>query len=828
MTQNMSASSSVRCNMENFISRAPYGTPSNSEFNYEDTTGRSHQLCHGTVQHQRQVCISSQGSSCVRKFSQNTRRRSITNTKDLRTTRKIEPIFCQGQQRIVIKLPLLQLHQFIKTHIECSIVCVQKELTVIERAQYDYRSTLSETRVCRIPSYLDTGQKLEERTQSRMKNVETKSSLFSTKKTDLLIAVMHGSRMLWYVFVECQNAMITRLLSNAPLLNLVKLSILRALLVYTTADQLCGQQKLYTMISTQHGSDYAGAEQIIVFVVTVLVVDAGISRGSRKKEMCKFFKMGIYHYRSVCLNAHFAPATEQSQPGLSFAADSGLSFTIDPLKRINEPEFVFKFNEWQSPTGSVEVQQAEQKLPEERLVSLDLSEEGVVADDEAEEEGAIAAAGMPYAVVITMNNHRNGLGMTGIHVDSVLCPYFESRGVCMMDTCPYVAIYKRCDKFCLNVLDKEQQGLHDVECIKQHELDMQQSFTVHRSKDKICDIYLKVIMEKPCREQRFGILPNFSNIFFLKCIWTWRHAKHSKNNIKLGCRTCRIPSDFMCPSIVWVGSREEKDEPINDNITHCKHFKQDSSKCLFGNKCFYVLVDVGGPSRQTDNRLQISHLQDFFRKVLYQRDPLLIDFVLSILSDSDDSAMSELFDQNTYAESILRSYDAGEECVEYLYKAIETLTGYWDKLVRQLDIRDKYWIGKYEQSNGRVYSISCIFEEREVATTERKVLTRAIQCFPNKERYMDRVFEECSNRDPEVKKKKFGFKYHRSKENNIELIYPINAISVFNICTTGGSDDYGKALGGQAASRRLFGMKPTGNHRKRYVRNCDDDDNRRK
>ncbi|XP_062713928.1 LOW QUALITY PROTEIN: uncharacterized protein LOC109405403 [Aedes albopictus] len=586
MTQNMSASSSVRCNMENFIARAPYGTPSNSEFNYEDTAVRSHQPCHGTVQHQRQVCISSQGSSCVRKFSQNTRRNSITNTKDLRTTRKIKPIFCQGQQRIVIKLPLLQLHQYVKSHMECSIVCVQKELTVIERAQNDYRSALSETRVCRIPSYLDTGQKLKNRTQSRMKNVETKSSLFSTKKTDLLIAVMHGSSML------CT--------------------------VPTTPEQnKSSSSSLLSLSSTLE------------------------SPASRKKEICKFFKMGIYRYGSVCSNTHVAPATEQTQSGLSFAADSGPSFTIDPLKRINASEFVFKFNQWQSPTGSVEVQQTEQMLPEERLVSLDLSEEGVVADDEAEEEDAIAAAGMPYAVVITIS-----VGMIGIHVDSVLCPYFESRGVCMMDTCPYVAIYKRCDKFCLNALDKEHQGLHDVECIKQHELDMQQSFTIHRSKDKICDIYLKVVMEKLCREQRFGILPNFSNIFYLKCIWTLRQAKHSKNNIKLGCRTCRIPSHFVCLSIVWVGSREEKDEPINDNmmacnITHCKHFKQDSSKCLFGNKCFYVLVDVGGPSRQTDNRLQISHLQEFFRNVLYQRE-LLIDFVLSILSDSDDSAMSEL------------------------------------------------------------------------------------------------------------------------------------------------------------------------------------------
>lgn len=37
---------------------------------------------------------------------------------------------------------------------------------------------------------------------------------------------------------------------------------------------------------------------------------------------------------------------------------------------------------------------------------------------------------------------------------------------------------------------------------------------------------------------------------------------------------------------------------------------------------------------------------------------------------------------------------------------------------------------------------------------------------------------------PEVQKKKYAFKCHRLKENNIEHIYPVNAISFHNVHNT--------------------------------------------
>lgn len=47
-----------------------------------------------------------------------------------------------------------------------------------------------------------------------------------------------------------------------------------------------------------------------------------------------------------------------------------------------------------------------------------------------------------------------------------------------------------------------------------------------------------------------------------------------------------------------------------------------------------------------------------------------------------------------------------------------------------------------------------------------------------------RVAVEYLDPSPEVQKKKYAFKCHRLKENNIEHIYPVNAISFHNVHNT--------------------------------------------
>lgn len=179
----------------------------------------------------------------------------------------------------------------------------------------------------------------------------------------------------------------------------------------------------------------------------------------------------------------------------------------------------------------------------------------------------------------------------------------------------------------------------------------------------------------------------------------------------------------------------------------------------------------------------------------------------------------KLYDINTNAESIIGSHDNAVKCVEYSSKVNGVMTGSWDKTIKLWDLRKKECVGQYDQSNGKVYSMDIIDEKVVVATSDRKVLiwdlrnmsrfefrresslkyqTRAIKCFPNKEAYVmssieGRVAIEYFDSDPEVQKKKFAFKCHRVKENNIELIYPVNAISFhngYNTFATGGSDGY--------------------------------------
>lgn len=47
---------------------------------------------------------------------------------------------------------------------------------------------------------------------------------------------------------------------------------------------------------------------------------------------------------------------------------------------------------------------------------------------------------------------------------------------------------------------------------------------------------------------------------------------------------------------------------------------------------------------------------------------------------------------------------------------------------------------------------------------------------------------------PEIQKKKYAFKCHRLKENNIEQIYPVNAISFHNVHNTFATGKYSTFL----------------------------------
>uniref|UniRef100_A0A336MQK2 RING-type E3 ubiquitin transferase n=1 Tax=Culicoides sonorensis TaxID=179676 RepID=A0A336MQK2_CULSO len=244
---------------------------------------------------------------------------------------------------------------------------------------------------------------------------------------------------------------------------------------------------------------------------------------------------------------------------------------------------------------------------------------------------------------------------------SSLCPYLLGSGICHYDPCDYVHgdLCELCQRNCLHPTDVDQQKAHNNECIAQHEKDMELSFAIQKSKDKTCGVCFEVIMEKPGREQRFGILPNCAHCFCLECIRKWRQAEQFDNKIKRACPECRITSDFVCPSTFWVDTKEEKDKLINEykdamQIKDCKYFNKGRGKCPFGNRCFYrhvdsngVPVDVGVPPRPVRRQNQFGELEVLedlhFWDFIIERN-LLLDDVISFLSDS-----SNLSDYNLQA-----------------------------------------------------------------------------------------------------------------------------------------------------------------------------------
>ncbi|KAL0115449.1 hypothetical protein PUN28_010763 [Cardiocondyla obscurior] len=363
---------------------------------------------------------------------------------------------------------------------------------------------------------------------------------------------------------------------------------------------------------------------------------------------CRFFKQGSCKFGAQCRFSHDLNNTDNNA-----TQTNGRDYSY--LEHLNKPHGKSKYNaEW---VKAPEFVPNKYKDPVIVVPASTATASAAVSST----SGTSPSTSTPVSYAQAVNPHiQQNLPISTQPLDS-LCPYAEAIGNCLLRNCPWIHgdICELCSRPALHPHNEELRKKHTNACMKQHEADMELSFAIQRSKEKSCGVCFETIMEKSSREQRFGILPNCNHCFCLTCIRKWRQAKQFDNKIIRACPECRIPSDFVCPSMYWVDTKEEKEKLIKDykgalSTKDCKYFNKGRGKCPFGNKCFYLHAlpdgtkkDVGPPVRQRRNNADADYdilhqliLWDFFD----ERDDrwMYLDLEdIPFFSDSDDSDWSD-------------------------------------------------------------------------------------------------------------------------------------------------------------------------------------------
>lgn len=178
-----------------------------------------------------------------------------------------------------------------------------------------------------------------------------------------------------------------------------------------------------------------------------------------------------------------------------------------------------------------------------------------------------------------------------------LCPFASTSGECPYPNgqCTYLhgLDCDLCGRPCLHPYNLDQQLQHREDCLREHEREMELSFAIQRSKDKVCGICMDTVVEKtPITSSRFGILEKCNHIFCLDCIRKWRGTKQFETRTIRACPECRVSSDFVVPSKYWIEDQTDKDKLISDykaalRAKPCKYFDEGKGDCPFAGSCFY-------------------------------------------------------------------------------------------------------------------------------------------------------------------------------------------------------------------------------------------------
>ncbi|CAG9822556.1 unnamed protein product [Phaedon cochleariae] len=173
---------------------------------------------------------------------------------------------------------------------------------------------------------------------------------------------------------------------------------------------------------------------------------------------------------------------------------------------------------------------------------------------------------------------------------------------------------------------------------------------IAESGDKTCGICFDTILKKTVKmEQKFGILPNCNHCFCFTCIRKWRQSKEFDLDVSKACPECRIASDFVYPSNVWMETKDEKDRFIDFHKQRmkkldCKYYRKGKGKCPFGNTCVYLhalpngkVMDVGPPQPRRHRHFGNISEADVLQQILFW----INDEEIDVDSDGDTGDTDE-------------------------------------------------------------------------------------------------------------------------------------------------------------------------------------------
>ncbi|KAJ3156812.1 hypothetical protein HDU86_003578 [Geranomyces michiganensis] len=196
-------------------------------------------------------------------------------------------------------------------------------------------------------------------------------------------------------------------------------------------------------------------------------------------------------------------------------------------------------------------------------------------------------------------------------------------------------------------------------------------------------------------------------------------------------------------------------------------------------------------------------------------------------------------DVDSTGDILIGTHEDAIRCVVYAKETGQVITGSWDKHVGVWDPRTNASLGKYSQPEkvfsmdivdytlvvamaGRtihVYDVRNMKETLQPRESATKFMTRTVRCMPNGKGFVTgsiegRVAVDYFDPAREAQAKKYAFKCHRQTIDDVEHIYPVNAVAfhpIHGTFATGGSDGGLNLWDGNNRKRlRTYPQYPTG------------------